>query len=81
MPSLIIITNLLINVKLPTQALLGKALASGGHPAEAIAYIAVHGTGTPLGDPIEIGALAAALASRSALGLSIGSVKVQQPCI
>ena len=38
--------------------------------------MAVHGTGTPLGDPIEIGALAAALASRSAPGLTVGSVKV-----
>ena len=27
-----------------------------------LAYVAVHGTGTPLGDPIEVGALGAALA-------------------
>lgn len=26
-----------------------------------MAYVAVHGTGTPLGDPIEVGALAQAL--------------------
>ncbi len=32
---------------------------------EAVAYVAVHGTGTPLGDPIEVGALGAALGGGS----------------
>lgn len=42
-------------------------------------YVALHGTGTPLGDPIEMGALGQALAaSKNALTasrLAIGSVK------
>ena len=59
------------------QALLGVALRSGGHSAADVSYVAVHGTGTPLGDPIEVGALGAALASRSTPGLAIGSVKVR----
>ena len=58
------------------QALLGEALRSGGQTAADVSYVAVHGTGTPLGDPIEIGALGAALSGRSTPGLAIGSVKV-----
>lgn len=42
-------------------------------------YIALHGTGTPLGDPIEMGALGQALAlpssAESLANLAIGSVK------
>ena len=57
---------------------MSKALGSGGHAAADVSYVAVHGTGTPLGDPIEIGALAAALTSSSCLGASIGSVKVRK---
>lgn len=51
------------------------------HPA-AVAYVAVHGTGTPLGDPIEVGALGAALGGKGSGGderptpLGIGSNKV-----
>ena len=39
--------------------------------------MAVHGTGTPLGDPIEVGALAGALAGNSAQprAITLGSVK------
>jgi Beta-ketoacyl synthase, C-terminal domain len=47
-----------------------------------VCYVAVHGTGTPLGDPIEVGALAKALSdAQKALGpeagggLAFGSVK------
>ena len=58
------------------QALLGAALRTGGHAASDVSYVAVHGTGTPLGDPIEVGALAAALSSRHVPGLAVGSVKV-----
>ena len=57
--------------------LISKALGSGGHAARDVSYIAVHGTGTPLGDPIEVGALAAALTSADSLGACIGSVKVR----
>ncbi|CAL8465605.1 g5141 [Coccomyxa elongata] len=56
-------------------ALISKALGSGGHEAADVSYIAVHGTGTPLGDPIEVGALAAALTSPDSPGACLGSVK------
>lgn len=61
------------------QSLIASCLATAGIPSAAVAYVAVHGTGTPLGDPIEVGALAGALAGKSGerrLPLSLGSVKV-----
>ncbi|MEP7121035.1 MAG: type I polyketide synthase [Byssovorax sp.] len=42
---------------LSQQALLKQALASARVPPEAIGYVELHGTGTPLGDPIEADAL------------------------
>lgn len=46
----------------PAQtALVRSALASGGIPAAQLGQVSVHGTGTPLGDPIEVGALSQAL--------------------
>lgn len=59
------------------EAVLREALASARVPAAAIGYVEAHGTGTPLGDPIEVGALAAVLGeSRDASRpLPIGSVK------
>ncbi|HEV8316460.1 MAG TPA: condensation domain-containing protein [Vicinamibacterales bacterium] len=36
---------------------ISRALAMAGVPAESIRYIETHGTGTPIGDPIEIEAL------------------------
>ena len=39
------------------QALMHTALQHSGLPAAAVAAVAVHGTGTPLGDPIEVGAI------------------------
>ena len=44
------------------QALLRAALADAAVPASAVDYIEAHGTGTALGDPIEVGALAAVFA-------------------
>ena len=42
----------------PSQsALIRTALASGGLAPPAVWAVSVHGTGTPLGDPIEVGAL------------------------
>ncbi len=46
------------------QTLLIAALSFAGAPAADVQYVAVHGTGTPLGDPIEVGALGAALAGK-----------------
>ena len=62
----------------PAQVLVAAALSTAGTPAAAVQYVAVHGTGTPLGDPIEVGALGAALgAGRSgASQLLLGSSKV-----
>jgi acyl transferase domain-containing protein/phospholipid N-methyltransferase len=59
------------------EAVLRAALASAQVPATAIGYVETHGTGTPLGDPIEAGALGAVLGEgRSAdQPLPIGSVK------
>jgi amino acid adenylation domain-containing protein len=61
----------------PAQAeVLGRALDRAGVPAESIGYLEAHGTGTALGDPIELEALARAL--RLGEGdhvLPIGSVK------
>ena len=46
----------------PAQAALVKtALSAGSVPSTDVRCLSVHGTGTPLGDPIEVGALAQAL--------------------
>lgn len=48
----------------PAQsALIRAALNSGGSPIDPsqLGVVSIHGTGTPLGDPIEVGALAQAL--------------------
>ena len=43
------------------QATIRQALVSGGRAAADVSAVQLHGTGTPLGDPIEVGALAAVL--------------------
>jgi amino acid adenylation domain-containing protein len=51
-----------------------SAATAAGVGLDTISYIEAHGTGTPLGDPIEIAALSEALGSR-ATPCRIGSVK------
>ncbi|CAO3457511.1 Polyketide synthase modules and related proteins [Azospirillum argentinense] len=59
------------------QAAVSRALRESGVDPRAIGYIEAHGTGTRLGDPIEITGLARALAPSGAPGQSwwIGSAK------
>ncbi len=54
-----------------------EALANGGVAAHRVGYVETHGTGTPLGDPIEIQALGEALRDgrTSNRPLVVGSVK------
>jgi len=60
---------------LAQEALLRQALTNAAVEPEQIQYIETHGTGTSLGDPIEVLALANALRSESQVPLAIGSVK------
>ncbi|MGH8571114.1 MAG: type I polyketide synthase, partial [Gammaproteobacteria bacterium] len=59
------------------QALLRQALEAARIAPSAVDYLETHGTGTSLGDPIEVRSLAAALNQERAAGdpLLIGSVK------
>jgi len=61
------------------QAVIRRALEESGIDPAHVGYIEAHGTGTPLGDPIEMQALAATYgrAERSDGPLIIGSVKTQ----
>ncbi len=56
---------------------ISEALANAGFSAETISYIEAHGTGTALGDPIEIEALSKAYSAQTdKIGFcAIGSVK------
>ena len=59
------------------QAVIRQALDRAGLEPSQISYIEAHGTGTALGDPIEVGALGAVFGTSHALPqpLLIGSVK------
>ncbi|MEM7125916.1 MAG: SDR family NAD(P)-dependent oxidoreductase [Chloroflexota bacterium] len=56
------------------QRVIQRALDDAGLNPDQIGYIEAHGTGTPLGDPIEIGALNAVFKERTQ-PLYVGSVK------
>ncbi len=59
------------------EAVLRAALAVSGVDPGDVGYVETHGTGTPLGDPIEVGALGNVFAKgrNPAQALAIGSVK------
>jgi acyl transferase domain-containing protein/acyl carrier protein len=57
------------------RQVLTEALQAAGLTADQVSYIEAHGTGTSLGDPIEIEALQAVYGSRRQAPLTIGSVK------
>ncbi|MBD2523535.1 type I polyketide synthase [Nostoc sp. FACHB-133] len=61
------------------EKLLRKALENANVQAHQIQYVETHGTGTPLGDPIEVLALGAVLGQGRSQDnpLTIGSVKTQ----
>ncbi|MEO1506831.1 MAG: beta-ketoacyl synthase N-terminal-like domain-containing protein [Cyanobacteria bacterium J06633_23] len=62
---------------LAQQAVIRQALANAGVAPNEIQYIEAHGTGTPLGDPIEVSSLQAVLGADRPLEqpCGIGSVK------
>nr|AEU11005.1 NpnA [Nostoc sp. 152] len=57
------------------QAVIRQALANGGVEPSEISYLEAHGTGTSLGDPIEVGAMSAVFGKNTDQPLTIGSVK------
>jgi acyl transferase domain-containing protein len=63
--------------KIAQQALLHKALANAKVKPSQVSYVETHGTGTPLGDPVEVKALAGVFGEERVPEnpLIIGSVK------
>ncbi|MEU7168141.1 SDR family NAD(P)-dependent oxidoreductase [Streptomyces morookaense] len=61
------------------QALLREVYESAGIRPEELSYVEMHGTGTPVGDPVECRAVGRALGARRAADrpLPVGSVKGQ----
>ncbi|MDR7303682.1 acyl transferase domain-containing protein [Haloactinomyces albus] len=58
------------------QAVIREALRDGGAEADDVGYVETHGTGTPLGDPMELDALVGVLRpENAATPLPVGSVK------
>ena len=52
-----------------------RALDLAGFASESIGYLEAHGTGTPLGDPVEVAALKAAFATERRGFCALGSLK------
>ncbi|MFI9723379.1 SDR family NAD(P)-dependent oxidoreductase [Streptomyces sp. NPDC052396] len=59
------------------EALLREVYTAAGIEPDELVYLEMHGTGTPVGDPVECGAVGRALGSRRTPGrpLPVGSVK------
>ncbi|MGA5297725.1 type I polyketide synthase [Streptomyces koyangensis] len=57
------------------EAVLRTAHARAGIAPDALGYVELHGTGTPVGDPVEAAALGAALGTARTTPLPVGSVK------
>ncbi len=57
------------------RAMLQEALEDAGLSPDQIDYVETHGTGTPLGDPIEVSAIARVLCEGRTKPLYLGSVK------
>jgi natural product biosynthesis luciferase-like monooxygenase protein len=57
------------------QAVITRALAVAGVDGRDVGYVEAHGTGTALGDPMEVGALAAVLGGERPAPLRLGSIK------
>lgn len=61
---------------LSQQAVIGAALRQASVSPDAVGFVETHGTGTPLGDPIEIGALLGSYGAASrAVPLQVSTVK------
>lgn len=60
---------------LAQEAVIGQALANARLGPDAVDYIEAHGTGTSLGDPIEMHALKAVFGKQRERPLYVGSVK------
>jgi thioester reductase-like protein len=52
-----------------------KALEDAGVEPKDVSYVEMHGTGTPVGDPLEVAAVAEVYAKQRSSPLTIGSVK------
>ncbi|WP_162600236.1 type I polyketide synthase [Streptomyces sp. CS131] len=57
------------------EAVLRAAHARAGVAPDAVGYVELHGTGTPVGDPVEAAALGAVLGAARTEPLPVGSVK------
>ncbi len=57
------------------QAVMRKALASAGLQAQSVSYLEAHGTGTALGDPIEMESIQQVYGRSEGAPLWVGSVK------